>query len=110
MCPPGIDNAISSLTVSRHRCLREDGAAVGVLRRCHFLQHPEPTRAGDANRSRPLIPEREPGENVYQYIRRAAQELRESRQPRLDEQCQRIAEKAQRHDDSQKAKQASKAE
>lgn len=57
-----------------------------------------------------MVPEREPGENVYQYIRRAAQEMRESRHHRMSDQCQRIAEKAQRHDDSEKAKQASKAE
>lgn len=56
-----------------------------------------------------MVPEREPGENVYQYIRRAAQEMRESRHLRLDDQCQRIAERSRRHDDDEKAKQASKA-
>lgn len=56
-----------------------------------------------------MAPEREPGENLYRYIRRAAQEMRESRHLRLSDQCQRIAEKAKRHDDSEKAKQAGKA-
>lgn len=57
-----------------------------------------------------MVPEREPGENVYRYIRRAAQELRESRHLRMTEQCQRIADKSKQHDHSQKAKQADRAE
>lgn len=70
---------------------------------------PSPPGAGDTNRSRPLATEREPGENLYRYIRRASQEMRESRHLRLSDQCQRIAEKAKRHDDSEEAKQAGKA-
>lgn len=43
-----------------------------------------------------MIPERKTGENIYQFINRAATELRESRSSRLADQCARIEEKAGR--------------
>ena len=72
-----------------------------VLSLPRFLDETRAPKAGDTPKEQALIPERELRENIYRYINRASHELRETRQRRLEEQCQRIATKAKRHDYSE---------
>lgn len=48
-----------------------------------------------------MIPERKEGENIFEFVLRAASELRENRHLRLEAECQRIEHKARRHGNAQ---------